>query len=42
MSERLLTAADLGDRPALSTSTALDWFEAVGYRARARASCAFS
>lgn len=28
MSERLLTAAELADRLALSTSTVLDWFEA--------------
>jgi excisionase family DNA binding protein len=28
MSERLLTAAELADRLALSTATILDWFEA--------------
>jgi excisionase family DNA binding protein len=28
VSERLLTAAELADRLALSTSTILDWFEA--------------
>ena len=28
MSDRLLTAAELADRLALSTSTVLDWFEA--------------
>ena len=28
MSDRLLTAAELGERLALSTSTVLDWFEA--------------
>lgn len=28
MTERLLTAAELGERLALSTATVLDWFEA--------------
>ena len=28
MSQRLLTAAELAERLALSTSTVLDWFEA--------------
>ena len=28
MNDRLLTAAELGERLALSTSTVLDWFEA--------------